>query len=1066
MIDFSKKIKSSNKFRSPALHYLQYGAYTLAPKGTREYLEYWDEESKRCKYGWTADDGDWISGYHYFYLNYCPILRMVLREVPMKNGVMKTVRVKEKEFPDFYDYDYYYFCAIQEAEEEGKHLIVLKARGRGYSFKGASMLDRNFYLFPDSKSYAIASEKEYLIKDGLLTKAWDLMDFIDENTAWTKKRQKTNTGMHRRASFESTDERGNKREDGYKSEIIGITLKNDPNRARGKRGKLILWEEAGSFRDILQAWQIARPSVEEDGVAFGLQIAFGTGGDESSAFDGLKEMFYNPAGYNIKSFPNIWDEHAENTECGFFVPTYVNVSILDEDGNRLYMDKDGNSLKERSIELAHRNRQEVIDGAKDSRAIDRYIAENPITPMDACLEITGNIFPKKDLQQQLSAIRTNKKLQSHKQVGDLLWENGQLMWHIKKSGDITGYPLSKDKDPEGSIVIWEHPVKDAPHGLYIGGCLTPGEQVLTNTGLMNVEDIDETNRLIDKEGKETSIEALLRYDKEDEDIYTLKLSNTYRTTTFTKEHPIYSSKHYLNKQNEVKENLFNFDFNKVSELKVGDWVKYPNVYLNNPPTTIEDYTTEGHEDYEYTYWWFIGLWLGDGWCSKNRVYICFDKTNEKQIERFKHFIKHNYNKELSIRERNGSVECSFTNSDLVDDLTRTYGKTAHYKFIPECIKHEENWIKQSILLGFLDSDGCIYNDKRGYVSSEFVSVNLKLLEDFQDIAFSLGIVGNLSKLRDDGEYCISGRTGKQKRAYHLRFGHNDSIAFADMCQFDDRSKLSKININTIKITRSRPKTGCFISEDMQYIYFQIKNIEKDKYTGVVYNFETSTHSFCTHHIPTHNCDPYDHDQSGTNSLGSTLIYKRFQNFESYYDVLVAEYTGRPKTAEEYYENVRKLLTYYNAKVLYENERKGIFPYFTAKYCDYLLVDQPDIISDIIGKSSVNRRKGIHMTKDIKEYGIGLIKEWLNTEFAPGEKNLSRILSEPLLEELISYNDKGNFDRVIALCMVMIYRLQLYNVTIKEKKEENKTQSLFSTAIFSSDWFNKEDNTSSKNKLGL
>ncbi len=29
----------------------------------------WDEESRRCVDGYTADDGDFISGYNYFYLN-------------------------------------------------------------------------------------------------------------------------------------------------------------------------------------------------------------------------------------------------------------------------------------------------------------------------------------------------------------------------------------------------------------------------------------------------------------------------------------------------------------------------------------------------------------------------------------------------------------------------------------------------------------------------------------------------------------------------------------------------------------------------------------------------------------------------------------------------------------------------------------------------------------------------------------------------------------------------------------------------------------------------------------
>jgi len=85
-------------------------------------------------------------------------------------------------------------------------------------------------------------------------------------------------------------------------------------------------------------------------------------------------------------------------------------------------------------------------------------------------------------------------------------------------------------------------------------------------------------------------------------------------------------------------------------------------------------------------------------------------------------------------------------------------------------------------------------------------------------------------------------------------------------------------------------------------------------------------------------DPYDHDESFTNSLGSTFVFKRVRAGEAWNDVIVAEYSGRPATAEEYYENVRKLATMYNGRVMFENERKGIYPYFTNKHCDYLLAD--------------------------------------------------------------------------------------------------------------------------------
>jgi len=100
--------------------------------------------------------------------------------------------------------------------------------------------------------------------------------------------------------------------------------------------------------------------------------------------------------------------------------------------------------------------------------------------------------------------------------------------------------------------------------------------------------------------------------------------------------------------------------------------------------------------------------------------------------------------------------------------------------------------------------------------------------------------------------------------------------------------------------------------------------------------------------------------------------------------------------------------------MYENERKGLFPYFTAKHSDYLLADQPEIINDIVSNSKVQRRKGCHISAPIKRWGEGMIKDWLNEEYLEGKKNLTKILSEPLLEELISYNDTGNFDRVCAL----------------------------------------------------
>lgn len=670
MVDFNKKIYKTDKFRQSALFFQEHGCYTLAPRGTTDYIQFWEQETNRCLNGYVAEDGDAITGYHYFYLNYSPIMILKEEEYTDRYGVKRTKRERTFDFPLFWDSDYYYFHAIEEAETQGKHMAVLKCRQRGYSFKGASMLVRNYELIPGSKNFAVASEQKFLVGDGILTKAWQIMDFIDKHTAWSKQRL-TSTRMERVSGFKVTDEFGKQTEQGYLSAITGVTLKNDPERLRGTRGKLVLFEEGGKFPGLETAWQIERPAVEtDDGVAFGLLIVFGTGGTEGASFDGLKKMFYHPDAFNVLGFPNIWDDNAEGTKCGFFAPAYLNLESKEHE----YMDKDGNSLKDKAIERLIAERNKVREGGASQEAIDRFISERPIKPQEACLELGKNIFPKKLLMDQLTKIRTSTKLQNMKHIVDLSWDNGQVKAVEKKSGDITNYPLKRDDKPRGSVVIWEYPIPDAPFGLYIGGC-----------------------------------------------------------------------------------------------------------------------------------------------------------------------------------------------------------------------------------------------------------------------------------------------------------------------------------------------------------------------------------------------DPYDHDESFTNSLGSTFIFKRVRAGEAWNDVIVAEYTGRPDTAEEYYENVRKLLTFYNARLLFENERKGIYPYFTNKHCDYLLADQPDkIITEIFKDSKVQRRKGCHMTKQIRAYGEGLILEWMMEEYEPGHLNIERIYSEPLLEELINTDGVKNVDRVIALCMVMIYREELYQVKVAAAKEQNKQVELFELPLFSQKYYETDD----------
>ena len=236
------------------------------------------------------------------------------------------------------------------------------------------------------------------------------MDFCDKHTAWAKKRL-SDTRLERESGYIVTDAFGNKTKQGYQSLIRGITLKNDLERIRGTRGKLVLWEEGGKFPGLLTAWRIEQPSVEtDDGKAFGLMVAYGTGGTEGGSFDGLKELFYKPDAYNVLGFPNIWDDNASETKCGFFVPSWSNMESLDDEGHQRFMDKNGNSKKELAIQELINQRNKIKDGGASQTSIDRFISERPLKPQEAVLELGKNIFPRKLLMDQLTRIRTNKKL--------------------------------------------------------------------------------------------------------------------------------------------------------------------------------------------------------------------------------------------------------------------------------------------------------------------------------------------------------------------------------------------------------------------------------------------------------------------------------------------------------------------------------------------------------------------------------------------------------------------------------------------------------------------------------
>jgi len=153
-------LEDMDYFRPAALYYKKHGVYTHLYPNTNpnsDYRKFWDEERRRCLEGYVRDDGEWIPGYYYHYLNYTRIQLVRVIEGARSDRI--------EDFPDVWDGDYWFFHYVEDAEANGKHGNVLKTRGRGYSYKGGSMADRNYHHIKRSKTFLFASESEFLIRD-------------------------------------------------------------------------------------------------------------------------------------------------------------------------------------------------------------------------------------------------------------------------------------------------------------------------------------------------------------------------------------------------------------------------------------------------------------------------------------------------------------------------------------------------------------------------------------------------------------------------------------------------------------------------------------------------------------------------------------------------------------------------------------------------------------------------------------------------------------------------------------------------------------------------------------
>lgn len=464
-------LENMDYFRPSAIHYEKYGTFTnLRPNANpnSEYGKWIREERRRIWDGYVREsDGEWVTGYLYWFLNYSPMMLSKIREYEDKDGKKRKSKRADRveSLPECWEGIYWRFHCLDQASngglynnfEGGQHMAELASRGKGKSYSLASILNHIFVVGENKdahekvKGIVTAYQKEYLTKDGVLNKFVDMANFCATNTQFPRKRLKNSlqemTWTMGYKDMELDIERGTQ------NTVLGVSSKDDESKLRGKRAAKILIEEFGTFPRLVDLYNVLLPSVQDGDIIFGQIYMLGTAGDNESDFAGAQEIMYNPRGYNMYALPNVFDKYNQGKPYFvFFFPGYVNrKGCYNEDGV--------SDIIKALIEILM-NRYRVKYNSTDPNTIIKTIAEVPITPAEAIVKTGVNMFPVADLTERIGQLDSNPTEYNDVYVGDLVFgKDGQVEYKPTSAQPIRDFP-HKDNKIEGAIEIFQMPEID------------------------------------------------------------------------------------------------------------------------------------------------------------------------------------------------------------------------------------------------------------------------------------------------------------------------------------------------------------------------------------------------------------------------------------------------------------------------------------------------------------------------------------------------------------------------------------------------------------------------------
>jgi len=422
------------EFQKEGLFFKKNNFFCNAPDGSRDFINYWDDQKVKCRKGAIYHSGSkkyYLSRDYYMWINFLPIIDKIK---------------KKTDLPDIHDAQYH--MALYETIGELKYLhgIILKKRQFGSSFFHAAKLI-NILWFESSPVLKIGSSLSTYVTgvNGTWKMINEYRNFLNAHTAWYRPMNPGGVGEWQQ-KIEYT-ENGRKTEKGRKGVLQALSFEQSDTAGVGGLCSMFFYEEAGIAKSMDKTYEFMLPAMQAGEITTGYFVASGTVGDLKQC-EPLRKYMYKAKENGFFAVKNkLCDSKGLISNTGLFIPEQWSMPG--------YIDNYGNSLVEEAlISISALKKQWKED--LDPETYQIRCSQRP-TNMEEAFAFRGeSIFP-------LELVKSHKR---NIEDGDYPYKcynlefnvSNQVVATLSNKKPITSFPIEKNaEDKSGAIQVWEEP---------------------------------------------------------------------------------------------------------------------------------------------------------------------------------------------------------------------------------------------------------------------------------------------------------------------------------------------------------------------------------------------------------------------------------------------------------------------------------------------------------------------------------------------------------------------------------------------------------------------------------